>query len=89
VPLADEYYIRSKTVKFIIPDEVGTVELIPKNFTSNIAIADERDGNKRIVTYTTTGMPAVKSESHMPTSASIYPMVLVTGAFKSIDELYG
>lgn len=89
VPLADEYYIRSKTVKFIIPDEVGTVDLIPKNFTSNIAIADERDGNKRIVTYTITGMPAIKSESHMPTSASIYPMVLVTGAFKSIDELYG
>jgi hypothetical protein len=88
VPLADEFFIRSKTVKFIIPDEVGDFKLVLKNPSHNISGDQQRDGNKNIITYTITNMPAMKSEKNMPSAASVYPVILIDGAYKDIDDLY-
>ena len=91
IHLADEYFIRQKTVKLIIPEDLGNFTLIHKNFknfSSNIKVEYQQDGKKRIVVYTITNLPAIKSEDNMPSLSSVYPMILIGGAYKDIDELY-
>lgn len=91
IHLADEYFIRQKTVKLIIPEDLGNFTLIHKNFknfSSNIKVEYQQDGKKRIVIYTITNLPAIKSEDNMPSLSSVYPMILIGGAYKDIGELY-
>lgn len=86
--LADEFFIRHKTVKIIIPDELQQFKLINKNFTPNIQVEETHEGNKRIFTYTIISLPAVKVEDNMPNSSQIYPIIMIDGAYASVDELY-
>ncbi|MBR6490606.1 MAG: transglutaminase [Muribaculaceae bacterium] len=89
IVLADEFFIRHKIVKIIIPDELQNYKLIGKNITPNIHIDETHEGNKRIITYTIINQPAVKEEDNMPNYAKIYPTIMIAGAYANVDELYG
>ena len=86
--LADEFFIRHKTVKIIIPEELQQFKLINKNLTPNIQIEETQEGGNRIITYTIISQPAVKDEDNMPKYSSIYPMIMIAGAYSSVDDLY-
>ena len=86
--LADEFFIRHKTVKIIIPDELQQFKLINKNLTPNIQVEETHEDNKRIITYTIVSMPAVKVEDNMPNTTKIYPTIMIEGAYANVDELY-
>ena len=75
-------------MKIIIPDELQQFKLINKNFTPNIQVEETHEGNKRIFTYTIISLPAVKVEDDMPNPSKIYPIIMIDGAYASMDELY-
>lgn len=86
--LADEFFIRHKTVKIIIPNELQQFKLINKNLSPNIQIEETQEGNKRIITYNIIGQPATIVEDNMPNYSDVYPIIMIDGAYANVDELY-
>lgn len=89
VLLADPYFVKNKRVKFIIPDDLSQYELVEKNFSdANIQKTVERKDDKTIITYTVNGLRAMKTETNTPPATSVYPCILIKGAFRDWQEMF-
>ena len=88
VYLPEEYKIVHKTVVFRIPKTLSQFELIPKNFNSSVTSKITKESNYTVYTYTISNMDGTTTEANMPSMASIYPYILIKGAFKDYKELY-
>lgn len=88
IPLCEEFYIKHKTVTFIIPQGMTQFELIPKNITQNIQVSTKNDGKRTIITYDIRNEKSAKDEEGMPRLSQIYPVVFVKGAFNDIQDLF-
>jgi len=89
VYLSEEFPIVSKTVVFRIPKQLSQFRLVPMNFSPAITESKTQEGEYNVYTYTISNMEGmVTGERNMPSISSIYPFVLVTGAFKDYKDLY-
>ncbi|MBR1882419.1 MAG: transglutaminase domain-containing protein [Muribaculaceae bacterium] len=88
VVLPDEYYIKHKTVTFIIPQSLERFQLVERNLPSGIAVTRTTDGDRTTVTYELTNYPAAKHETQMPPAANVYPTIFITGSFAGAQELF-
>ncbi len=89
VSLCEEYYVKHKTVTFIIPQGMTQFELISKNITQNIQASTKNDGKRTIITYEICDQKSVKDEENMPKLSQVYPIVFVKGAFSDLRDLFG
>ena len=88
VVLGEQYFIKHKTVTFILPKEFEHYRLIDKNMSSNVTIERKNKGNSLVVTYTINDMAPIKQEEAMPTVSSVYPTVFVVGSFKDAADMF-
>lgn len=88
VYLAEEYLVRRKTVTFIIPTSFKNFRLVDRNLDATIKVTRALVGTDSVITYTLANTPAMRSEGYMPPASSVYPHVVVVGAFANHDALY-
>lgn len=88
VYLTDEYLVKNKTVSIIIPASLRNYRLVERNFNPSIKVTRELAGTDSVFTYTVTDAPAMRSETLMPPISTVYPHVIIVGAFGNTDELY-
>ena len=88
IVLGDQYFVKHKTVTFIIPKGFEHYRLIDKNMSPAVTIEHKDKGGSRVVTYTINDMAPIKQEEAMPTVASVYPTVFVVGSFKDAADMF-
>ena len=88
IVLGEQYFVKQKTVTFIMPKEFEHYRLIDKNMSPAVTIEHKDKGGSRVVTYTINDMAPIKQEEAMPTVASIYPTVFVVGSFKDAADMF-
>lgn len=89
VLIADQFFIRSKRVRFIIPDALSRYELVEKNFDdAHIQKAVEHKDGNTIITYAITDMKAMKDEENRPPTSKVYPCILIKGAFADWQDMF-
>ena len=90
VYLADDHFVQSKTLTFKLPASFDDFEIVeyylPTNGSVKVSRTEER-GN-RVVTYTITNLPAIKSDPMSPTLTKTNPHVIIRGVFKDYHDLY-
>ena len=87
---ADPYFIKSKTIKLIVPDWVD-VEIIEKNFNNSITKQVIHDGKNTQYIFDISNQDATKTEANMQGRSFIYPHILVrvkTARLKDKTENY-
>lgn len=93
--LADEFPIKSKEVRIIIPPEypgitVEELNFIPADNASISRSVDSRSDGSRIYTYRLSGLEGsmkTADESRKPHSMLFRPALLIKGWFNSVDSL--
>lgn len=88
VYLSDEHPIEHKTVVFRIPKQLTGFQLVPRNLTPAVSFTQSEEEGYLIYTFTLSGQEAMVEEEHMPSMASVYPCVLIKGAFSDYQDLY-
>ena len=88
IVLGEQYFVKQKTVTFIMPKEFEHYRLIDKNMSPAVTIEHKDKGGSRVVTYTINDMAPIKQEEAMPTVASVYPTVFVVGSFKDTADMF-
>ncbi len=88
IVLGEQYFVKQKTVTFIMPKEFEHYQLIDKNMSPAVTIEHKDKGGSRVVTYTINDMAPIKQEEAMPTVASVYPTVFVVGSFKDAADMF-
>ncbi len=88
IVLGEQYFVKQKTVSFIMPKEFEHYQLIDKNMSPAVTIEHKDKGGSRVVTYTINDMAPIKQEEAMPTVASVYPTVFVVGSFKDAADMF-
>ena len=88
IVLGEQYFVKQKTVTFIMPKEFEHYRLIDKNMSPAVTIEHKDKGGSRVVTYTINDMAPIKQEEAMPTVASVYPTVFVVGSFKDAADMF-
>ena len=88
IVLGEQYFVKHKTVTFILPKGFEHYRLIDKNMSSAVTIEHKDKGGSRVVTYTINDMAPIKQEEAMPTVASVYPTVFVVGSFKDAADMF-
>lgn len=76
VYLIEPYFIRSKTIKFNVPDWVE-IELLEKNFNGNISKNTSKNGSVTQYTYIINNQKPMKNEINMQGRSYIYPHIMV------------
>ena len=88
IVLGEQYFVKQKTVTFILPKEFEHYRLVDKNMSPAVTIEHKDKGGSRVVTYTINDMAPIKQEEAMPTVASVYPTVFVVGSFKDAADMF-
>ena len=88
IVLGEQYFVKQKTVTFIMPKEFEHYRLIDKNMSPAVTIEHKDKGGSRVVTYTINDMAPIKQEEAMPTVSSVYPTVFVVGSFKDAADMF-
>jgi len=89
VSLLDSYFIRHKTLTFIIPTVLSGVRTRGLNLPAEHAgMTAALVGSDSVFTYTVTDLPAWKSESLAPPYMQVGPQILVMGIFSDYHALY-
>lgn len=88
IVLGEQYFVKQKTVTFIMPKGFEHYQLIDKNMSPAVTIEHKDKGGSRVVTYTINDMAPIKQEEAMPTVASVYPTVFVVGSFKDAADMF-
>ena len=88
IVLGEQYFVKQKTVTFIMPKGFEHYRLVDKNMSPAVTIEHKDKGGSRVVTYTINDMPPIKQEEAMPTVASVYPTVFVVGSFKDAADMF-
>ena len=88
IVLGEQYFVKQKTVTFIMPKEFEHYQLIDKNMSPAVTIEHKDKGGSRVVTYTINDMAPIKQEEAMPTVSSVYPTVFVVGSFKDAADMF-
>ena len=88
IVLGEQYFVKQKTVTFIMPKGFEHYRLVDKNMTPAVTIEHKDKGGSRVVTYTINDMAPIKQEEAMPTVASVYPTVFVVGSFKDAADMF-
>ncbi len=88
IVLGEQYFVKQKTVTFIMPKGFEHYRLIDKNMSPAVTIEHKDKGGSRVVTYTINDMAPIKQEEAMPTVASVYPTVFVVGSFKDAADMF-
>ena len=88
IVLGEQYFVKQKTVTFILPKGFEHYRLIDKNMSPAVTIEHKDKGGSRVVTYTINDMAPIKQEEAMPTVASVYPTVFVVGSFKDAADMF-
>jgi len=88
IVLGEQYFVKQKTVTFIMPKEFEHYRLVDKNMSPAVTIEHKDKGGSRVVTYTINDMAPIKQEEAMPTVASVYPTVFVVGSFKDAADMF-
>ena len=88
IVLGEQYFVKHKTVTFILPKGFEHYRLIDKNMSPAVTIENKDKGGSRVVTYTINDMAPIKQEEAMPTVSSVYPTVFVVGSFKDAADMF-
>jgi hypothetical protein len=88
IVLGEQYFVKQKTVTFILPKGFEHYRLIDKNMSPAVTIEHKDKGGSRVVIYTINDMAPIKQEEAMPTVASVYPTVFVVGSFKDAADMF-
>lgn len=88
IVLGEQFFVKHKTVTFIMPKGFEHYRLIDKNMSPAVTIEHKDKGGSRVVTYTINDMAPIKQEEAMPTVASVYPTVFVVGSFKDAADMF-
>ncbi len=88
IVLGEQYFVKHKTVTFILPKGFEHYRLIDKNMSPAVTIEHKDKDGSRVVTYTINDMAPIKQEEAMPTVASVYPTVFVVGSFKDAAGMF-
>ena len=88
VSLQDDYYVRHKTVRFIVPTSLKGIRLIDSRLGSHISKTAELVGTDSVFTYTIVDLPRWKDERHSPAYLLASPAVMVAGVFSDYQDLY-
>ena len=88
IVLGEQYFVKHKTVTFILPKGFEHYRLVDKNMSPAVTIEHKDKGGSRVVTYTINDMAPIKQEEAMPTVASVYPTVFVVGSFKDAADMF-
>ncbi|MBR5170335.1 MAG: transglutaminase domain-containing protein [Muribaculaceae bacterium] len=88
IVLGEQYFVKQKTVTFILPKGFEHYRLVDKNMSPAVTIEHKDKGGSRVVTYTINDMAPIKQEEAMPTVASVYPTVFVVGSFKDAADMF-
>ena len=88
IVLGEQYFVKQKTVTFIMPKGFEHYRLVDKNMSPAVTIEHKDKGGSRVVTYTINDMAPIKQEEAMPTVASVYPTVFVVGSFKDAADMF-
>ena len=88
IVLGEQYFVKHKTVTFILPKEFEHYRLVDNNMSPAVTIEHKDKGGSRVVTYTINDMAPIKQEEAMPTVASVYPTVFVVGSFKDAADMF-
>ena len=88
IVLGEQYFVKQKTVTFIMPKEFEHYQLIDKNMSPAVTIEHKDKGGSRVVIYTINDMAPIKQEEAMPTVSSVYPTVFVVGSFKDAADMF-
>lgn len=88
IVLGEQYFVKHKTVTFILPKEFEHYRLVDKNMPPAVTIEHKDKGGSRVVTYTINDMAPIKQEEAMPTVSSVYPTVFVVGSFKDAADMF-
>ena len=88
IVLGEQYFVKQKTVTFIMPKGFEHYRLVDKNMSPAVSIEHKDKGGSRVVTYTINDMAPIKQEEAMPTVASVYPTVFVVGSFKDAADMF-
>lgn len=88
IVLGEQYFVKQKTVTFIMPKEFEHYRLVDKNMSPAVTIEHKDKGGSRVVTYTINDMAPIKQEEAMPTVSSVYPTVFVVGSFKDAADMF-
>ena len=89
ISLQDSYFIRRKTLTFIIPTTLSGVRTRGLNLSpERVSMTAALVGSDSVFTYTVTSLPAWKSEHLAPPYMQVSPQILVTGIFPDYHALY-
>ena len=88
IVLGEQYFVKHKTVTFILPKGFEHYRLVDKNMSPAVTIEHKDKGGSRVVTYTINDMAPIKQEEAMPTVSSVYPTVFVVGSFKDAADMF-
>ena len=88
IVLGEEYFVKHKTVTFILPKGFEHYRLIDKNMTPNVSVDRKSKGGGQVVTYTINDMAPIKQEENAPCVSSVYPTVFVVGSFKDAADMF-
>lgn len=89
ISLQDSYFVRRKTLTFIIPTALSGVRTRALNLPpERVSMTAALVGSDSVFTYTVTSLPAWKSEPLAPPYMQVSPQILVTGIFPDYHALY-
>ena len=88
IVLGEQFFVKHKTVTFILPKGFEHYRLVDKNMSPAVTIEHKDKGGSRVVNYTINDMAPIKQEEAMPTVASVYPTVFVVGSFKDAADMF-
>ena len=88
IVLGEQYFVKHKTVTFILPKGFEQYRLIDKNMPAQVAIDRKGKGGGTVVTYTINDMAPIKQEECAPSVSSVYPTVFVVGSFKDAADMF-
>ncbi|MBQ9554914.1 MAG: transglutaminase [Muribaculaceae bacterium] len=88
IVLGEQYFVKHKTVTFILPKGFEHYQLVDKNMTPDVTIERKEKGGGMTVTYTINDMAPIKHEENAPNVSSVYPAVFVVGSFKDAADMF-
>ena len=90
VSLSSAYPVRKKLVRFEIPASCPDIALVELNFPKDRIIRNDiknPDGS-RVILFSVTDIPSSCDDKASPPALACDPVILVTGYFAGLDELY-
>lgn len=89
ISLQDSYFIRRKTLTFIIPTTLSGVRTRALNLPpERVSMTASMVGSDSVFTYVVTDLPALKPEPLAPSYKQAGPQILATGIFSDYHALY-